>query len=201
MRLINTITLLMVGLSLSAWSLEPIAAPSTNLSFPREVAYEYKGEPHTLRATGTATRSKFFVNVYSVAHYMRHPIEGKKNIVFDEILRDNQVKQLTLKWVRDVDFKRIREGFDGSLDKVLKQQPVNIEEEKEQFLSYFNQPIQSGDEHIFRWLPGGVIEVEINGKLKGKIKSPEFARTMWSIWFGPKSVVSRNRLVSLLRGN
>lgn len=179
---------------------ETIKAPSTNLQFPTEIYIQNSaGQKDVLHATGVATRSKFFVNVYSIAHYMSNPKGGSRNALFDEILTDNQAKQVTLRWVRDVELGQMRDGLKESMDKILLNEPAKIDKETEQFLSFFKESIQSGDEHVIRWLPGGVVEVEVNGEHKGTINNPEFAHTLWSVWFGPKSVVSRNRLVALIK--
>jgi hypothetical protein len=71
-----------------------------------------------------------------------------------------------------------------------------LQNEIDRFISFFNGDIQKGDVHILRWLPDGNIEVLVNDKKVGSIKNNEFAHLLWSIWFGPKSVVNRNSLVS-----
>lgn len=176
-----------------------LKAPSTDVNFPKEISFPLNGKEISLHATGVATRSKFFVNIYSMAHYMKHPVKGKRSIIFDEILNDHQTKQITLKWVRDVEGFKVRETFAESIEKVLRYQPANISNEMDEFLGFFKDGIKSGDENILRWIPEGTLEVEINGKVVGVINSEEFVQTLWGIWFGPKSVVSRNRLVALLQ--
>ena len=69
----------------------------------------------------------------------------------------------------------------------------------ETFVHFFNQPVQKGDEHILRWLPGGYVEVIINGNQVGSVTGQDFAKALWSIWFGSRSVVDRNALVSLMK--
>lgn len=183
------------------FGIENLIAPSTNLQFPSEITSNIDGKEVALHATGVATRSKFFVNVYSIAHYMRHPVHGKRSYVFEEILRDNQPKEVVLNWVRRVDLEQMRDGFSDSIQRVLRYSPANIDEEIEQFLALFGKDIQSGDIHKIRWIPGGKIEVEVNGEFIGAVENPEFAKALWSVWFGPKGVVSRNRLISLVKAN
>ena len=65
------------------------------------------------------------------------------------------------------------------------------------FIGFFNQDVQKGDEQILRWIPGGYVEVLINGKAAGNITNHDFAKALWSIWFGQNSVVDRNSLVSM----
>lgn len=178
---------------------EEIEAPSTEISFPKEIVFEHDGEEYTLRATGTATRAKLYMNIYSVAHYMRKPLEGRPKGIFNEILRDNQTKQLTIKWVRDVNEKQMRDGFTSGFKKVLKENPVNIEPEMEKFLSFFGNDIRKGDEFNIRWFPGGYMEVYVNGEKKGELASQDFAQAFWSIYFGSQSVVNRNKLISQLK--
>ncbi|GAB4225670.1 MAG: hypothetical protein Tsb0021_00780 [Chlamydiales bacterium] len=184
---------------LNAEALEYVKTPATGLSFPAEILLDSEEGLTKLHITGVATRTKFFMNIYSMAHYLRHPIYGKKNVIFDQILNDNQTKQINIKWVKDLDVAKMHNSFKESIEKAQAFYHFNVSNETEEFLSYFNDPIQKGDETIFRWFSGGLLEIEFNNEVIGLIESEEFAKTLWSIWFGPKSVVSRNRLISLLK--
>jgi hypothetical protein len=65
-----------------------------------------------------------------------------------------------------------------------------------QSLEFFNQGVQKGEEHVLRWIPGGTLEVYINGKKVGTIQNEAFVKSLWDLWFGPKSVVDRDQLIS-----
>ena len=59
--------------------------------------------------TGASTRKKFFVTVYHVAHYMQ-PIDSQKTDLdkIQQVMQENKAKQLTLKWVRDLESQKFK---------------------------------------------------------------------------------------------
>jgi hypothetical protein len=174
---------------------------ATGSSFPDNVRFIYNNVDYSLQGTGVATRKKFFVNVYSVAHY----IEGGRQLkyssdIWRQIFSDDKAKQLTLIWARNVDAAVVQEGYTETLKKILS--PVEYRKFREQidaFLSLAGKNVRSHDRHILRWIPGGILEIEINGEKVGTIQDTEFLEAVWKIWLGPKSVVNRNQLISLLR--
>jgi hypothetical protein len=178
---------------------EEIRDSSTGVTFPSTVSFTHSGKEYQLECTGVATRRKFFVKVYSVAHYLQKGAanEGDK---FAAILQDNVAKQLTLKWVHEASPSQVMEGYRESFKNVLSEAEYNsLSPQIDQYLQFNNQEAHKGDEHILRWLPGGYVEVLINGKKTGSLSNTQFAKGLWSIWLGPKSVVNRDNLVSLMK--
>ena len=98
-------------------------------------------------------------------------------------------------WVRNVDAKKVQDGYQESFRTAAGDQYEALKGEIDKYVGFFSQGVRDRDEHVIRWLPGGTIEVYINGDLKGSIQNPDFAKAVWSIWFGSKSVVNRNDLV------
>lgn len=175
--------------------------PTTRVEFPDKVVFESEGKPVEMKATGVATRTKFFVKVYSVAHYLQDPVVGDANKVFEEIFDKSKAKQLTLTWVRGVETKRIQDGFLESFEKTLSRADHDrLRGEIEKFISFFSTDSKEGDRYVIRWVPEGKIEVEVDGKRVGEIVNPEFAAATWGIWLGPKSIVNRHKLISLVIG-
>lgn len=173
---------------------------STKTKFPAVITAQHDGKDYTMNITGTATRSKFFVNVYAVASYVQDPVKGKKEAIFDELLSDSKAKALQFNWVHDADQQKVRDGFIESFKKVLSEKDyAALKPQIDQFVSFYPD-IKVGDKQSLRWFPDGSVDVEINGVNKGTIKNPAFAQALWSIWLGPKSVVSRNKLVNHLLG-
>lgn len=186
---------------LATFTFAEVRDSTTGEVFPNEVSFEYQGKPFKLQITGEATRKKFFVSVYSVAHYLQEgaPMASGANKI-QTILDEDTAKQLTFKWVRTVEAAKVKEGYDESFKKTLSPfEYAQLQNEITHFLSYFNQEVKKGDEQVLRWLPGGSIEVIIKGNKVGTISNPAFAKALWSIWFGDKSVVDREKLVSLLK--
>lgn len=172
---------------------------STGKSFPMTVSFQAEGKDYNLEATGVSTRKKFFVKVYSVAHYMEDPTSVKGEDVYDNILRSNKAKQLTSVWVRNVNQKKVQNGYRESFGKILSSQEMSqLKADMDKYLDFFGD-VHTDDQHVIRWLPDGTVTVEINGEMKGSVNNPTFARALWSVWFGKKSVVKRDQLVSQIK--
>lgn len=174
---------------------------TTRVEFPDKVVFESSGKQVEMKATGVATRSKFFVKVYSVAHYLQDPVAGDNNKIFEEIFDRSKAKQLTLTWVRGVDTKRIQDGFQESFEKTMTREDHDrLLSEIKEFIAFFDKDAKEGDRYVIRWVPEGKIEVEINGTKRGEVTNIDFAVATWGIWLGPKSIVNRNKLIGLIAG-
>lgn len=175
-----------------------IRDPSTGVTFPATVNFQHEGKDYILKATGAATRKKFFVKVYSVANYVQDGVESLKGDKFQDILQSNKAKQLTLKWVHEASAEKIQDGYRESFNNTLADaQKGQLQNDINTFVSFFNTEAKKGDEHILRWVPPAYVEVVINGNKAGSINNPEFAKALWSLWFGPKSVVDREKLLTI----
>lgn len=189
-----------VGLCIEKES-ESIQEISTKKTFPKEISFENKGKTYTVQLTGTAVRKKFFVNVYTIAHYLENPPSNSTSEeIFRIILSDNKAKQLTMHWTRDVSVQKVKDAFQESFHKVISEQEfASIQKEIDQFLGFYQQDVHSGNQHEIRWIPGGIIEVILNEESKGTITNPGFAKALWSIWLGPKSILNRDQLIALIQ--
>lgn len=175
-----------------------ISDKATGEVFPSEISFDYQGKNYQLEATGVATRKKLLFKVYSVAHYLQKGATGADSL--QKIMSDANAKQLSLKWVRDVPAAKVQEGYEESFKTAI---PTAADQQLQSaiktYVAFFNQNVVKGDEHVIRWIPGGIIEVIIKGKSAGTITNPEFAKGLWNIWFGSKSVVNRDNLISLMK--
>lgn len=173
-----------------------ITDKATGESFPASVSFESQGKNYQLDATGVSTRKKLVFKVYSVAHYLQKDAANGKDLL-QAIMDDANAKQLTIKWVRDVPAEKVREGYEESFKTAISEPAhAKLQNEIKTYLGFFNQNVKKGDVHVIRWIPGGIIEVQIDGKTVGTIINPEFAKGVWDIWFGAKSVVNRDQLLS-----
>ena len=172
---------------------------TTGLSFPDTEIIRINDADHTLQSTGVATRKKFFAKIYTVAHYMEDP-QGKGDTLLNEILNSNRPKQLSIKWVRSISGKKVQEGYKESFNKAIERdQRRALQTNINQFIGFFSYGVREGDTHHLIWLPDGTIQVIVNGDQVGTIQDKEFAKALWSIWFGRKSVVNRMDLISRFR--
>ena len=182
-----------------AYSLSLSAAESQE-TFPKQVTVDYEGKNVTLNETGSAARKKFFVKVYSIAHYLQEGSSPNGQDPFTFLLEDGPIKQYTMKWSRDVPASKIKETYHESFKSALTpHEHQAIHQEIETYISFFGQDAKKGDEYALRWLPKGNIEVYINGSKVGSIANVAFAKALWNLWLGNKSVVDRKQLVSMLK--
>lgn len=103
---------------------EDIRDSATGETFPREISFQHNGNDYHLHCTGVATRKKFFVKVYSVANYLQDGATSTSADAFQHMLEDDNAKQLTLKFVRDVGADKIVEGYQDSFKRSFRKQPI-----------------------------------------------------------------------------
>jgi hypothetical protein len=80
-------------------------------------------------------------------------------------------------------------------DNASVQEWTSIQPAADQFVGFFTQDVKEGEQFVLRWLPGGIVSVTIAGIDKPAITNQQFARVLWSIWFGQNSIVDREDLV------
>lgn len=174
-----------------------IVDTSTKETFPSEVSFDQGGKHYDLEATGVATRKKLIIKVYSLASYLQKGAASTKDDRLAAILSDDNAKQLTMKWVRDVGPEQVKESYQEAFHKVFSEQAYAQQKNNiDDFLKIFLVGAKKGDIFILRWAPGGYVEALINGKTAGTVTNKEFAQGLWKIWFGDNSVVNRSNLLS-----
>lgn len=171
----------------------------TSIVFPASVSFVQNGSPYSLSITGLAVRTRFFFNVYCLAHYMEDPPTGTTNAVLRAIMSGRQAKQVTMHFVRDVSADRIQrallEGFErNTTDSELEA----IQPYVDQFARAIHRDVEEDDQFVIRWLPGGTTTSIFEGREVTTITNASFAKVLWSIWFGEYSVVNRDHLMRYL---
>ena len=167
-------------------------------NFPSEISFEAEGKKYDLQLTGTSLRKKFGFKVYRVAHYREKGTPQTDGDKFQHVLNDDKAKELYIKWIHAASSKQMHDGYIDSFKNTLS--PADYEQlnpKIQQYLSFFNEPIQKGDIMVIRWIPGGKIQLLLNDKEKGNLTDPTFAKALWNLWFGEKSVVNREELLNL----
>lgn len=175
---------------------DTIKEPLTQKDFPRAATVTYDNQEYFLELTGLTVRKKFIVKVYAMAHYMLDAPTGRSNDVIREILTDNRPKQITMHFVRGVAAEKIQDAFrDGFRNNVSETQLQAMKPKIDKFCGFFGKDALENDLFILRWLPGGIISVVIRGQEQRIITDEFFAKALWSIWFGEKSIVDRSELI------
>lgn len=195
----------LVAFGVISLSAMPVQAEGTfqdsasKVTFPSEVSFDVGGTKHTLKAIGSSTRTKFFVKVYSIANYVENPTGTTRNELYDQIMKGGIARQLTLQWLHDVDAAKVKDGFNESFHKITSPEEfAGLQGSIDKFLTVFDQDMKVNDKVVYRWLPDGSIEFERNDKKVAEVKNNQFAQVLWNMWLGPKSVVNRDQMFSLI---
>lgn len=120
------------------------------------------------------------IDVYVAGLYVQHPTSNA-----DALIRNDEVKQLVLQFVRDVGHgdivKAWHEGFQGNATVPLAKLDPYIKQ-----LDAWMPSFKDGDTLTFTYIPGQGVSVDINGVRKGVIKDADFARSLFAIWLGAR---------------
>ena len=183
-------------------ALDRAAESVTGKEFPSQVRFTEHGIEHTLALTGLTVRKRFFLNVYSIAHYMQRAPQGTAQEALHAVMEDNSAKQVTMAFVRDVSAARIRASIlDGFRRNATDVEFEQIKSFVQTFTRSLDQDVKRDDQFIIRWLPGGRTVSLFHGREVTRITNETFARVLWSIWVGEQSVVDRDKLVRQLTLN
>lgn len=170
-------------------------------AFPQHIFVEYNNEKLNLFLTGKTVRKKFFLKIYSMAHYVEQRPDAplKNDEIYQYILQQYRAKQISMVFLRSLKAEQIQESLlSGIKLNTNEEEYLQILPQVETFMRAINANVKENDEFILRWLPDGTIISFFQDKEISSIKDENFARTLWSIWFGDYSVVDRNLLIKEL---
>jgi hypothetical protein len=138
------------------------------------------GKSLTLNGMGLREATFLKIDVYVAGLYVEHASSDASRLV-----KADEVKRLVLRFVRNVDRDDIVEawsnGFKGNATVPVKQLQPLIDQ-----MNGWMPRFHKGDTLAFTYVPGEGVTIEINGVKKGVIKHDDFARSLFSIWLGPK---------------
>ena len=184
-------------------------------------------KPATLDLMGLGIREKtiFKVNVYSYALYVDRAFvrrdlasyKGKKTktvekdkALFKTLLTQNTVKELRMRFCRDVEAEDVVEAFEDSLKPrmlKLKEKAKGTEAEKlktlETFRGFFSlDELKDGMELRFTWHADGSLSTVVNGERSPDIADPTLAKALFDVYLGedPISSSGKKGLVGRLPG-
>ncbi|UCH83269.1 MAG: chalcone isomerase family protein [Candidatus Latescibacterota bacterium] len=183
----------------AARSQNEIEEPSTKKRFPASVEFQHGGRAYQLTIAGVDVRKKVVFKVYAIAHYMDKTEFKDINEALDSALSDAYAKQITMDFARDVDVEKIQDAYHKGFEKNATDEEAEvIEPFVSTFVGYFTEDVKENDRYVLRWLPDGVVLTLIKGEEKAPIENVTFARVLWRIWLGEKSIVDRKDLVELI---
>ena len=133
----------------------------------------------TLKLNGMGLRAATALRVkaYVGGLYLEEPSSDAATVI-----DSRQRKRVTMKFLRDIDRGRLTSGWAESLRKVGgKTMDPSIAE----FTSLIPD-VKTGDTMSFTWRPGVGLEVAMDDKVRGTVSGDDFARALYTVWFGPE---------------
>ncbi len=152
------------------------AAECDGVSFPDQVIVD--GSPLALNGLGLRLATMLKVRVYVAALYVASPSKDGK-----AILGSNTRKQLVLHFVRDVDAGELNDAWDEGFESNAKEQLPTLQGRIEGFKSWMAD-MKTGQRLTFTSNPGAGVELDVNGKVAGRVEGDDFSKALLSIWLG-----------------
>ena len=172
--------------------------------FPHNIVVEHNNKQLDLFMTGITIRRKYFLKIYSMAHYIEQQPDGldsgiSDDIIYKNILQNNGAKQISMVFLRSLTAQQIQKSLRSGIElNTNKQEYLKILPQIEEFMHAIDEDVKKNDEFIIRWFPDGSVISIFQDKKISAIKNDRFARTLWLIWFGDHSVVDRKSLIKEL---
>jgi hypothetical protein len=152
--------------------------------------FSVKADGMTLLGAGLRTKTFLKVKVYAIGLYVAdgalsgplaaHRGQTASPAFYQALVQGDFSKQVTLKFLRDLDASQIQEAMREAL-------PGADKARVDTFVGYF-PAITSGQECVIRWAPGGTLETVMAGAAKPPIADKAFATAVFAIWLGDRPV-------------
>jgi hypothetical protein len=133
------------------------------------------GKTLVLNGMGLREATVLRVKAYVGGLYLEKPTSDP-----DTVLNSRQCKRVTMKFLRDIDGKQLASGWADELRKV-----GGTEASVSRFTSLIGD-VKKGDTMSFTWCPDAGVEVAARDTVRGTVPGDDFARTLFTIWFGPE---------------
>jgi hypothetical protein len=136
---------------------------------------------HALVLNGAGLRTRFVVKVYVAALYVK-----QKTSDAAALINNTEPRRMRLQLLRDVDSKSLDGALqDGLRDNTSAQELAALREPAQRLSSLMAEigTAREGDVIDLDFDARGVA-VASNGKLRGRIDSPEFTRALLRVWLG-----------------
>src|SRR5690242_5494151 len=166
----------MIGLLLTLSSIPSVlAATVAGVTMPDTITVD--GTNLVLNGMGLRQATALRVKAYVGGLYLEHRTSDGNTVIDSP-----QVKRVTMGFVRDIDSKRLTSGWADEIRKVGNKIP----DDKIAQFSALIPDVKDGDKMSFTWRPGAGVDVALNDKPRGSVPGDDFARTLFTVWFGPK---------------
>ena len=130
-----------------------------------------------LNGMGLREATRLRIKAYVGALYLEEPSSDPATVI-----DSRQRKRVTMKFLRDIDRRNLTSGWAASLRKAGGK---SMEHSISQFTSLILD-VKKGDTMSFTWRPGAGLEVAMGSEVRGTVPGDDFARTLFTVWFGPE---------------
>jgi hypothetical protein len=134
----------------------------------------------TLKLNGLGLRTKFMVKVYVAGLYL-----DQKSSDPNAIIKADAPKQIVMKFVHAATKDEMTQAFDESFNDNTPSARKTMKADIDRMLGAL-EPVKSGDQMVFTYVPGTGTTLAINSKEKLTITGPGFGQVILSVWLGPK---------------
>jgi hypothetical protein len=167
------------------------ALPAQEVTEPKSgVRFPVKLDDKSLLGVGLRTKTFLKVKVYAIGLYVADsaiagPLAAYKGRLdspdfYRELVQGDFPKQVTMKFLRDLDADQIQEAMREALRGADKARV-------DAFVSYF-PAVRSGQECVLAWVPGGTLQTVMAGTPRPPIADKAFATAVFAIWLGDKPI-------------
>ena len=134
----------------------------------------------TLHLNGAGVRSKFLIDLYQAALYLKTPTTDAQAIIDADEIMLLQIRVISNLISSENLTRGTREGFDKSTNN----QPEAIQGQIDAFLLAFKEPISTGDTFEIVYQPKKGVTVIKNRKVSKRL--PNFKQALFGIWLSNK---------------
>ncbi|MFZ0861491.1 MAG: chalcone isomerase family protein [Candidatus Sulfotelmatobacter sp.] len=134
----------------------------------------------TLVLNGMGLRTKFMVKVYVAGLYLE-----QKSSDAGAILQADAPKRIVMQFVHGASKSQIANAFDDSFNDNAADARKAMKADIDKLLGAL-EPVKSGDQMVFTYVPGTGTTFTINGNEKLTIAGKAFGPVLFSVWLGPK---------------
>ncbi len=174
-------------------------------AFPGAMSVTDSGSTHRLALTGEAARVFLVFTVYEMAHYQepaqQEPVQGggafRETLAPGDVVTDGPAKAIAIRFTRNLGRDRIRTEFEKTIRRNAKAEWLDRAAPTiDAFLAAIDQDAKADDQVVYYWLEGGRLIAEFNGERFFSVADADFAKLIWSIWFGENPVCDSEALLA-----
>jgi hypothetical protein len=181
-RMLAAATMALIGTTLLAAEL--VGVPGSSTKYPSEVEAAVGGKTVKMALTGTAMRTKFIVNVYTVGSYVQ---QGAAVRSAEALAAADCAKRLHLVMERTVDGKDMAEAFRAAIR--LNHPEPEYNDEVNTLVQFMRSTSARKNDHIYlTHVPGIGLHCSMAGRAEFLIKNVRFAHAVWEIYLGKNNL-------------